>query len=57
MSGLYELGFRLVRTLIRYFNFLSHTPYLKYAAFAFGSFIIFIKGHINPRSWKRAKTA
>lgn len=48
-------GFRLVRALIRNFNFLSHTPYLKYFAFGFGAFIIFIKGHINPRSWKRTK--
>jgi len=55
MSGLSELGFKLIRTLFKYFNFLSHTPYLKYVAFGFGSFIVFIKTHINPRSWKRAK--
>jgi len=55
MSSLSELGFRLVRALIKYFDFFSHIPYVKYVAFGFGSFIIFIKAHINPRSWKRAK--
>jgi hypothetical protein len=55
MSGLSELGFRLVRILLKYFDFLSHTPYLKYVAFGFGSFIVFIKDHINPRSWRKTK--
>jgi len=51
--GLSEFGFRLVRTLFKYFSFLSNTPYLKYIAFGFGSFIVFIKTNINPMSWKR----
>lgn len=54
MSGLSEFGFRLVRALIKYFNFLSNIPYLKYLALGLGSFIVFIKGHINPKSWKKA---
>lgn len=55
MSSLSEIGFKLVRALLKYFEFLAQTPYIKYAALGFGAFIVFIKDHINPRSWKKSK--
>lgn len=55
MSSLSELGFKLVRTLFRYFNFLSHMPYAQYVVLGSGSFIVFIKTHVNPRSWRRTR--
>lgn len=55
ISGLSEFGFRLVRTIIKYFNFLSHVPYLKYLALGLGAFIVFIKRYIAPKSWKTTK--
>ncbi len=46
LSGLSEFGIRLARIILKYFNVISHLPYLQYVAFGFGSFLVFVKKHM-----------
>jgi len=51
---IWEIGFRLVRTFCQNIDHLLILPTVKYAAFGFGSFVVFSKKYLIPKNvWKR----
>ncbi len=53
-TTIWEMGFRLVRTFCQNIDDLLIIPVVKYAAFAFGAFVVFSKKYLIPkRVWRR----